>query len=333
MAIKKFINRPEEIVHELLQGYVAAYSHKVRLAGDYLVVRAVPKEAGKVGIVTLGGSGHEPGLSGFVGAGMLDVSVPGEIFAAPGAPRCLEALKLADRGAGVLFVVLNHAGDVLAANLTLHMARKQGLNIKEILTHEDISSGPREKPEERRGLVGFFPVYKIAGAAAEEGRSLVEVHALADRLERNMRTLAVAVKTATHPSTGQAIFTLGDDEMEIGMGQHGEAGTGRMKLKSADETADIMLSALLADLEVKQGEDLLVILNGAGATTLMELFIIFRRVSNLLEGRGIRLARSLVGEFITTQEQAGFQMFIARMDSELLRLWDAPCDTPYYVVR
>jgi len=333
MAMKKFINRPEEIVHELLQGYVAAYSHKVRLAGDYLVVRAVPKEAGKVGIVTLGGSGHEPGLSGFVGMGMLDVSVPGEIFAAPGAPRCLEALKLADRGAGVLFVVLNHAGDVLAANLTLQMARKQGLNVKEILTHEDISSGPREKPEERRGLVGFLPVYKIAGAAAEEGRSLTEVHAIADRLERNMRTLAVAVKTATHPSTGQAIFTLGDDEMEIGMGQHGEAGTGRMKLKSADETAEIMLSALLADLEVKEGEDLLVILNGAGATTLMELFIVFRRVSKLLEARGVRLARGLVGEFITTQEQAGFQMFIARMDSELLRLWDAPCDTPYYVVR
>ena len=333
MAMKKFINRPEEIVHELLEGYVAAYSQKVRLANDYLVVRAVSKALGKVGIVTLGGSGHEPGLSGFVGAGMLDVSVPGEIFAAPGAPRCLEALKLADRGAGVLFVVLNHAGDVLAANLTMQMARKQGLNVQQILTHEDISSGPREKPEERRGLVGFLPVYKIAGAAAEEGRSLAEVLAVADRLERNMRTLAVAVKTATHPSTGQSIFTLGDDEMEIGMGQHGEAGTGRMKLKSADETAEIMLSALLADLEVKEEEDLLVILNGAGATTLMELFIVFRRVSKMLETRKIRLARSLVGEFITTQEQAGFQMFIARMDSELFRLWDAPCDTPYLVVR
>lgn len=331
--MKKFINRPEEIVHELLEGYVAAYSQKVRLANDYLVVRAVSKALGKVGIVTLGGSGHEPGLSGFVGAGMLDVSVPGEIFAAPGAPRCLEALKLADRGAGVLFVVLNHAGDVLAANLTMQMARKQGLNVQQILTHEDISSGPREKPEERRGLVGFLPVYKIAGAAAEEGRSLAEVLAVADRLERNMRTLAVAVKTATHPSTGQSIFTLGDDEMEIGMGQHGEAGTGRMKLKSADETAEIMLSALLADLEVKEEEDLLVILNGAGATTLMELFIVFRRVSKMLETRKIRLARSLVGEFITTQEQAGFQMFIARMDSELFRLWDAPCDTPYLVVR
>lgn len=333
MAMKKFLNQPENIVHELLEGYAAAYPQKVRLAQDYLVVRAIPKAMGKVGVVTLGGSGHEPGLSGFVGTGMLDVSVPGEIFAAPGAPRCLQALKLADRGAGVLFVVLNHAGDVLSANLTLEMARKQGLNVKEILTHEDISSGPREKPEERRGLVGFLPVYKIAGAAAEEGCSLAEVFAVADRLERNMRTLAVAVKTATHPSTGQAIFTLGDDEMEIGMGQHGEAGTGRMKLKTANETAEIMLTALLADLEVREGEDLLVILNGAGATTLMELFIVFRRVSQILSARRIRLARSLVGEYITTQEQAGFQMFIARMDDELLRLWDAPCDTPYRVVR
>jgi len=332
MAMKKFINRPDDVVHELLEGYALAYPQKVALVRDYLVVRAVPKAMGKVGVVTLGGSGHEPGLSGFVGTGMLDVSVPGEIFAAPGAPRCLEALKLADRGAGVLFVVLNHAGDVLAANLTLEMAARQGLNVKEILTHEDISSGPIEKPDERRGLVGFLPVYKIAGAAAEEGRSLDEVFEVADRLERNMRTLAVAVKTATHPSTGQAIFTLGDDEMEIGMGQHGEAGTGRMQLKAADETAEIMLSALLDDLEVEEGENLLVILNGAGATTLMELFIIFRRVGQILKTRKIRIARSLVGEFITTQEQAGFQMFIARMDAELLRLWDAPCDTPYLVV-
>ena len=153
------------------------------------------------------------------------------------------------------------------------------------------------------------------------------------RLKWAMRTLAVAVQTATHPSTGEAIFTLGDDEMEIGMGQHGEAGTGRMKLKSADETAEIMLSQLLDDLEAREGEELLVILNGAGATTLMELFIIFRRISQVLAERKIKVARSLIGEYITTQEQAGFQMHIARMDRELLKLWDAPCDTPYFVVR
>ena len=333
MPMKKFINKPDNVVKELLEGYTLAYPDKVRLAGNNLVVRAVPKAMGKVGIVTLGGSGHEPGLSGFVGDGMLDVSVPGEIFEAPGAPRCLEAIRLADRGAGVLFVVLNHAGDVLSANMTMELAKKQGLKIKMFLTHEDISSGDHDHPEDRRGLVGFFPVYKVSGAAAEEGASLDEVLAIADRMERNMRTLAVAVKTATHPSTGEAIFTLGDDEMEIGMGQHGEAGTGRMKLKTADETTEIMLGQLLEDLEVRQGEQLLVILNGAGATTLMELFIVFRRMNQILTQNKINIARSLVGEYITTQEQAGFQMHIARMDRDLLRLWDAPCDTPYFVVR
>ena len=333
MPMKKFINNPENLVQELLEGYTLAYPDKVKLTGNRLVVRATPKRLGKVGIVTLGGSGHEPGLSGFVGAGMLDVSVPGEIFAAPGAPRCLEAIRLADRGAGVLFVVLNHSGDVLAANLTMDLAKKQGLTVKMTLTHEDISSGTPENPEDRRGLVGFLPVYKVAGAAAEAGGSLDEVLEIAERMGRNMRTLAVAVETATHPSTGDAIFSLGDDEMEIGMGQHGEAGTGRMKLKSADETAELMLSALLKDLPVEAGEELLIILNGAGATTLMELFIVFRRLTQILGDKKIKIARSSIGEFITTQEQAGFQMHIARMDRELLRLWDAPCDTPYFVVR
>jgi dihydroxyacetone kinase-like protein len=331
--MKKFINRPQDLVAELLEGYVLAYSDKVRLQGNHLVARAVPKREGRVGIVTLGGSGHEPGLSGFVGEGMLDVSVPGEIFAAPGPPRCLEAIRLADRGAGVLFIVLHHEGDLLTANLTMDMARRQGLNVKMILTHEDIASGPPDKSEERRGLVGFLPVYKIAGAAAEQDCSLDRVLALAERMERNGRTLAVAVATATNPCTGQPIFTMPDDEMCIGMGQHGEAGVGRMKMQTADQTAELMLGQLLQDLDVKSGEDLLVILNGAGATTLMELFIVFRRMSGILRDRGIRIARSRVGEYITTQEQAGFQMHISRMDSELLSLWDAPCDTPYFIVR
>lgn len=333
MAMKKFINKPECLVQELLEGYTLAYPNKVKLAGTNLVVRAAPKAPGKVGIVTLGGSGHEPGLSGFVGYGMLDISVPGEIFAAPGPPRVLEALKLAEREAGVLLVVLNHPGDVLTANITMEFAKKQGINAKEILTHEDISSGPRDKPEERRGFVGFFPVYKVAGAAAEEGRSLDEVLAIAERMERNMRTLTVALRGATHPATGQLLLDLGDDEMEIGAGQHGEAGSGPMKLKTADESAEIMLAQLLEDLGAKEGDKLLVILNGSGATTLMELFIVFRRVHEILTRKNIHIARSLIGEYITTQEQAGFQMFTARMDDELLRLWDAPCDTPYYVVR
>jgi len=333
MAMKKFINKPEDLVKELLEGYALAFPGKVRLAGQNLVVRAKPKAKGKVGVVTLGGSGHEPALSGFVGEGMLDISVPGEIFAAPGPPRCLEALKMADCGAGVLFIVLNHAGDVMAANITMEMARKQGLNVKSILTHEDIAGGPRSKPEHRRGLVGCIPVMKVAGAAAEAGKSLDECLAVAERMERNMATLAVAMTAATHPSTGQAIFTLAEDEMEIGLGQHGEAGTGPMKIKTADQTAEAMLDRLLADLGIKAGEEILVLLNGAGATTLMELFIVFRRICQVCEGRKIKVVRSAIDEFLTVQEMAGFQMFVARMDKELTALWDAPCDTPYLVVR
>src|SRR5258708_3963923 len=254
MKMKKFINRPENLVPELLEGFALSHPHQIRLVGSNLVARAKPKANGKVGVVTLGGSGHEPGLSGFVGEGMLDISVAGEIFAAPGAPRCLEAIRLAEYGAGVLFIVLNHAGDVLSANITMDLAKRDGLNVRMTLTHEDIAGGPNT--EDRRGLVGFLPVYKVASAAAEEGGPLDACFEIAERMGRNMRTLAVAVQTATHPSTGQPIFKLADDEMEIGMGQHGEAGTGRMKLKTADETADIMLNMLLKDLEVKPGEDL-----------------------------------------------------------------------------
>lgn len=329
MPMKKFINEPRRLVPELLEGLAKAFPDKIALAGEGIVARAQTKSADKVRIVTLGGSGHEPGLSGFVGKGMLDYSVAGDIFAAPGASKVVEALRMAcASGAKALLVVLNHAGDVLSANIAMETAAREGLSVRMVLTHEDISGGPNH--EGRRGLVGFLPVYKVAGAASEQGAALEECCEIAERMQQNMRTLAVAVRTATHPSTGSPIFELGDDEMEIGMGQHGEAGTGRMQLKSADETASIMLDMLLDDLVVSPGEELLVLLNGAGSTTLMELLIVFRRVSQLLVEKGIKLVRSAVGEFITTQEQAGFQMFIARMDNELIRLWDAPADTPFF---
>ena len=328
MRMKKFINDPKRLTGELLEGYALAFPDKVKLHGTDAIVRAVPKAAGKVRLVTLGGSGHEPGLSGFVGMGMLDVSVAGEIFAAPGAVKCIEELRDACVGGeSTLLIVLNHAGDVLAGNIAMQAAAREGLKVKQVLTQEDIS-GP--DPADRRGLVGCVAVYKVAGAAAEKGASLDACFEVAQRMERNMRTLAVAVRTATHPATGEPIFELGDDEMEIGMGQHGEAGTGRMQLKSADETAETMLEKLLADLGVREGEELLVMLNGAGATTLMELYLVFRRVAQVLEGKKIRLARSAIGEFITTQEQAGFQMMIARLDPELIELWDAPADSPFF---
>ena len=327
MLMKKFLNDPKHLAAELLEGFALANADKVRLCGTNTIVRSVPKAAGKVRLVTLGGSGHEPGLSGFVGNGMLDVSVAGEIFAAPGAPKCLNALRdaCAD-GSSALLIVLNHAGDTLSANIAMEAAKSQGLPIKQIVTEEDISGVPGD----RRGLAGCVLVYKVAGAAAEQGESLESCYEIADRMQQNMRTLAVAVRTATHPATGNPIFEMGENEMEIGMGQHGEAGTGRMPLKSADETAEIMLEMLLKDLAVSQRDELLVLLNGSGATTYMELFLIFRRVAQLLEQKNIRLVRSLVGEFITTQEQAGFQMTIARMDKQLLDLWDAPANAPYF---
>jgi dihydroxyacetone kinase-like protein len=271
-------------------------------------------------------------LSGFVGEGLLDVSVPGEIFAAPGPPRVLEGLRLAARDAGILFVVLNHSGDVLSADMAEEMAAKEGIRVRRILTQEDISSGSRADPSDRRGLVGALAVYKVAGAAAEAGSSLDACHAVGDRMARNMATLAVAVSAATHPATGAPISSFGEDEMVIGMGQHGESGMGSRKLATADATADIMLSMLVADLGIRGGEDALVILNGVGATTLMELYIVLRSVRRGLESRGVRLARTLVGEFLTVQEMGGFQMTLARMDPELLRLWDAPCRSPALVI-
>lgn len=330
--MKKMINKPEDLVSELLEGFSLAFLDKIKMTNNRIITRATPKAEGKVALVTLGGCGHEPGLSGFVGHGVLDASVPGEIFAAPAPDRCLDAIKMADRGAGVLFVVLNHAGDVLTANYTMEMARKQELNVRILLVHEDIASGPAEKPEERRGLVGFFPVIKIAGAAADSGLSLDEVFDIAQQVEHHTRTLAVAFTSATHPVTGEAIASIPENEMVIGMGQHGEAGGSQMPMKSADETADLMLGQLIEDLGVKAGDDLLVMLNGAGATTLMELFIIFRRVQKILTEKGIHVPRNKIGEFITTQEMAGFQMNITKLNSTLIEFWDAPCDTPYFVV-
>jgi len=333
MAMKKFINDPNDLVPELLEGFAVTHSDKVKLVGNNIVVRTVPKAKGKVTLVTLNGTGHEPALAGFLGEGILDVDVPGEIFAAPGAPRVFEGLKLADNGAGTLLIVFNHDGDKMSANIALQMAEKAGLKVKKVVTSCDISAVPRSDPENRRGLIGGLTVMKIAGAAAEEGKSLDEVHKIAERVADNMATLAVAVTSATHPASGQPFFSLPDDEMEIGMGQHGEAGTGRMKLQTADKTAEIMINKLLDDLQVKAGEKLLVLLNGSGATTQMEMFIIMRRIAQILKEKKIELAAAAVDEFLTTQEQGGFQMHITRLDSELLRLWKAPANAPYFFMK
>jgi dihydroxyacetone kinase-like protein len=329
MKMKKFINDPANITSELLEGLALAHVDLISLEPQNMIVNKKLKDANRVTIVTQGGAGHEPAISGFVGEGMVDVSVVGDVFAAPGPQACIDAIKIADKGKGVLYVVLNHAGDMLTGNLTMKAVKKENMNVIKVVTQEDVANAPRENADDRRGLVGCIPVYKIAGAAAAEGRSLEEVAAVAQRFADNMATLAVAVRGATHPSTGQALADLPEDEMEIGMGQHGEGGGGRQKMKTADETAIVMVDALLADMSIQSGEKVMLILNGAGATTLMELFIIYRKCVSYLKGKGVEVVANYVGELLTVQEQAGFQMFMARMDDELLRYWNAPCRTPY----
>ncbi|GHS87367.1 hypothetical protein AGMMS49957_07090 [Synergistales bacterium] len=330
MKMKKFINSQESLTKELLEGFALAHGDLVTLLPANTVVNKKLANANRVTIVTQGGAGHEPALSGFVGEGMLDVSVVGDIFAAPGPQACVDAFKLADKGKGVLYIVLNHAGDMLTGNLSMKQAAKEGLHVVKVVTQEDVSNAPRENSDDRRGLVGCVPTYKIAGGAAAGGKSLEEVAAVAQRFADNMATLAVAARGATHPSTGNMLADLAEDEMEIGMGQHGEGGGGRSAMKSADETAKIMLNALLADLSIKSGEKIMLILNGVGATTLMELFIIYRKCVEIAKEKGIEIVANYVGELLTVQEQAGFQMFVARMDDELLGYWNAPCNTPYF---
>ena len=303
MKMKKFINNPENLTPELLEGFAEAHKDLVTLGENRMIINNKLAEADRVTIVTQGGSGHEPAISGFVGEGMVDISVVGDVFAAPGPQACLDAIKMADKGKGVLYIVLNHAGDMLTGNLTMKKCAKEGLNVVKVVTQEDIANAPRSNADDRRGLVGCIP--------------------------DNMATLAVAVSGATHPATGSLLADLGEDEMEIGMGQHGEGGGGRQTMKSADETAQIMLDGLLADLDIKEGEKIMLILNGTGATTLMELFIIYRKCVSYLKEKNIEIVANYVGELLTVQEQAGFQMFMARMDDELLHYWNAPCNTPY----
>lgn len=327
MKMKKFINDPSKLTVELLEGLALANKDILELKPNNLVVSKFLKDANRVTVVTLGGAGHEPALSGFVGDGMIDISVVGDIFAAPGPQACIEAIKMADKGHGVLFVVLNHAGDMLTANLTMKEVKKQGLNVIKVVTQEDVSNAPRENSDDRRGLVGCVPTYKIAAAA---GKTLEEVAEITQKFADNMATIAVAAREATHPQTGAPFADLGDIDMEIGMGQHGEGGGGRQPMKTADETVEIMMGALLKDLNVKSGEKLMVVINGSGGTTLMEQLILFRGCVKYLEKLEIEVVANMVGEILTVQEQAGFQMFIARMDEELLSYWNGPARTPYF---
>jgi len=326
----KFINDPMQVTPELLEGYVLAYGDKVKLAGENIVVRANPKSEDKVAIVTLGGSGHEPALSGFVGEGMLDCSVVGDVFAAPGAQRLYQALQLMKREAGILLVVLNHAGDIMSANMACQLAERAGIKVKRIMTHDDISAGLDASDDDRRGLAGCVPLYKILGAASEEGKSLDELIEIGERYNKKVATLAVAMRSCTHPQNNATISDLPDGIMEIGMGQHGEGGGGQRPLVSADDTAAQMVDLLCQKLKPKAGDKLMLIINGVGATTQMELNIIFRKAYKELTGRGMEIAESRIQEILTVQEQAGFQMIIAILDEDHIGYFKKQADAPYW---
>lgn len=330
MPMKKFINDPANLTKELLEGLALCYSGKVKVVNEKIVVRAKPKDQGKVAVITLGGAGHEPALSGFVGEGMLDASVVGDIFAAPGAPKLLEAMRLFKREAGILLVTLNHAGDRMSASKALRDAQKEGIKVREIVTHEDISAGVDTPVEDKRGLGGCIPLCKIVGAAAEAGKSLDEVAEIGERFSKQMATLAVAMTGCTHPQNGGVIAVLPDDEMEIGMGQHGEAGGGRTKVLTADETATRMVGPLVQATGVKAGDTALLIVNGSGATTLMEMLVIYRKAAHLLTDKGVSLTPGACGEYLTVQEMAGFQMILCKLDADHMDYLKAPARTPYW---
>lgn len=323
--MKKFINNPNDLTKELLEGMCMAFPDQLKLAGDKLVCRAEEKSAGKVALLSMGGSGHEP-LEGFVGEGFLDMFVSGDIFAAPGPLTVVDAMRRLKREAGILLITLNHAGDVMSANMAKQMAAMEGITVKEILTKEEIR--PTEG-EEGRGLGGCVLVYKICGAAAEKGMSLDEVYRVGEKLNRNMAAIAVLSEIATHPATGSGCGSMGEDEMEICAGQHGEGGGVRMPMMGAKETAELLSDKMIAKLGLAPGDEMLLAVNGSGKTTLMEMFITFRNAAKYMERKGIKVAASHVGEMLTVQEAGGYQLLGAKLDKELKELWNAPCSTPF----
>lgn len=326
----KLINRPENIRSEMLTGFAAAYSDIVRLTDNGLIVRAEPKAKGKVGLVIGNGSGHEPAMIGLVGSGLFDVNVAGEIFTAPGPEPILAGIKAADRGAGVLVCVSHHAGDLLNAELALELCAAEGIDHVEMtVLYDDISSAPKGQEAERRGTAGLFFVWKMLGAYCENSGDLAQCKTMAENIRDRTRSLAMALTSCASPITGEAMFEMPADEMEIGMGLHGEMGMGRRKALSADDTIDLMLPPILEDLPYQSGDEVLALLNNSGSLTLMELFILYRRVAQKLSQAGIRIYKSWIGPYATTQEMAGFALSLCRVDEELKTLWDAPANGAY----
>lgn len=325
--MKKFINDVALVEDQMIQGMVKAYPQYLKkLDCGNVVVRASKKE-GKVALISGGGSGHEPAHGGFVGTGMLDAAVAGAVFTSPTPDQVYEGIKAIDAGAGVLMVVKNYTGDVMNFEMAAEMAEMEGIQVKHVVANDDVAVKDSLYTVGRRGVAGTVFVHKIAGAKAEAGATLDEVQAVAQKVIDNVRTMGAAIAPCTVPAAGKPGFALSEGEMEVGIGIHGEPGTHKEPVKTADEVADMLLSQILADIDY-QGKEVAVMINGAGATPLMELFIINNHVADVLAEKGIGIYKTFVGEYMTSIEMQGFSISLLRLDDELKELLDAPADTP-----
>jgi phosphoenolpyruvate---glycerone phosphotransferase subunit DhaK len=327
--MKKLINDPDAVVRQALEGIEAAHPDVVRVLHDPMViVRADAPVQGKVGLVSGGGSGHEPMHGGFVGPGMLDAACPGEVFTSPTPDQMLEATKAVDGGAGVLHIVKNYTGDVLNFEMAADLAKAEGIDVESVVTNDDVAVQDSLYTAGRRGVGITVVAEKICGAAAEERRPLAEVAELCRKVNGQGRSMGMALTPCVTPGSGQPSFELADDEMEIGIGIHGEPGRYREKLAPAAEVVERLATAIVEDLPFESGDRVLALVNGMGGTPLIELYIVYRELDRFLQGRGITLDRRLIGNYITSLEMAGCSITLLRLDDELTRLWDAPVRTP-----
>jgi len=326
--MKKLINDPQDVVAESVEGFGLAHPDVVRVHTDPLyVARAGGTVPGKVGLVSGGGSGHEPLHAGFVGVGMLDAAVPGAVFTSPTPDQVAPAIVAADAGAGVLTIVKNYTGDVLNFETAAELAEADGTTVRQVLVDDDVAVEDSLYTAGRRGVAGTVAVEKIAGAAAERGDDLDAVAAVAQRVVDNVRTMGLALTACTVPHVGRPSFDLPDDEIEIGIGIHGEPGRHRVGLESADALTEKLLTPVVDDLGLTGGEKVLLLVNGMGGTPASELYVVYRRARALLSERGVEVARSLVGNYVTSLEMQGASVTVLRLDDELTALWDAPVHT------
>ena len=329
--MKKIINKPADFVPEMLDGLIKAHPDQLAYTEDvHCIVRADSPVMGKVALATGGGSGHLPVFLGYVGKGMLDGCAVGDVFASPSAEQMLWVTQRIHGGKGVVYIYGNYGGDVLNFDMAAELAGMEDIEVRTVLVKDDVASAPPEEAGRRRGVVGMVFAFKAAGAKADMGGSLDEVVAAAEKTLANTRTMGVALSPCTVPLAGKPTFTSGDDEMEIGRGIHGEPGMKREKLQTADDIATRMTEAILADLQPRAGDRMAVMVNGLGATPPEELYVVYRKVHDILTGRGLHIHRAYVGEYATSMEMAGASLTFVRLDDELIELLDHPAHTPFF---